>query len=244
MNGHHRWQERLLPKLEKRVSAHADIYYFHDTTAAKDIDRVVDRREEAIGEIMKFLGLDPGCVRIRLVLFEDDNTKARETGYRGEGWAEGDMAIELYGPEGRCDPYHETTHILASRLGDPPKAFYEGLAVYIAERFGKGRPEQEGQPPRLYDRARASKQSESWLTLEMLLTCTEFGGHPARYAQAGAFVKFLIDEYGKGLFLRAYTQLRVPADEMTKKQNKGMLDRLYGMSMDELERQWHKALGV
>jgi len=79
-----------------------------------------------------------------------------------------------------------------------------------------------------------------------LLTYTEIGPGwsrpPVAYPEAGAFVKFLIDTYGKEKFLQAYKNLTSSRIRSVLEQNQGELEKLYGSSLPNLEKQWIEAL--
>lgn len=67
---------------------------------------------------------------------------------------------------------------------------------------------------------------------------------PVSYAQAGAFVKFLIDAHGKEKFLKAYKALRNSGNRGVRAQNKRTLKKIFGRSFRELESQWEKAFAT
>lgn len=239
------WEERLLPKMSKRATAHFDIYYRQGSTAAHDIERIAERREKGYQAICEFLGCE-ARPRIRLVLFEDQDVKFRETGHHGAGWAFDATNVEVYNENEQLDPYHETTHVLAGSLGHPPALFNEGLAVYMAERLGAPALKNLGGADFLLDQrvAEFRKQME-WIPLEELLTYTEIGSDrtrpPVSYAEAGAFVKFLNEAYGNDKFLKAYKSLKNSADAAVRQQNRKEIERIYGKAATMLEEEWRQA---
>ncbi|MDH4180115.1 MAG: hypothetical protein OEV33_06350, partial [Armatimonadota bacterium] len=242
------WQDRLLPQLEKRASAHFDIYYAKGSTAERDIDEIAQKKEAGYQAVCGFLGAKDD-VRIRLVLFEDQDTKLNETGHMGMGWATGTTVVEVYNDSVQLDPYHETTHILAGSLGNPPALFQEGFAVYMSERLGS-QPLNDlgGGSLSVYERARQLHREGEWIPLEELLTYTEIGSSesrpPVAYAEAGAFVKFLVDSYGKAKFLEAYGALQNSDSQPIHEQNAEALQRVCGKSVASLDLQWHAAMGL
>jgi hypothetical protein len=124
------------------------------------------------------------------------------------GWAYGSTMVEVYGPEGRLDPFHETTHVLMRHAGSPPAAYNEGFAVYMSQRLGADPlATLGGGTASLHARARQIANEGQWISLETLLGFDEIGSQPntpIAYAQAGSFVQFLIDTYGRDKFLRLY----------------------------------------
>ncbi|HUW20396.1 MAG TPA: hypothetical protein VMW16_13950 [Sedimentisphaerales bacterium] len=240
------WEERLLPQMEKHSTKHFDIYYQRGSPAEKEIEKIARDREAGYGAICEFLGKD-SQVKIKLILFEDEKTKWFETGHQGRGWAYGNTTVEVYNQQEQLDPYHETTHVLMGSLGNPPALFNEGFAVYMSERLGAHALEDlGGRQATIYERARELKTKGEWIELEELIAYTEIGSvesrPPVAYAEAAAFVKFLIDNYGKEKFLRAYKKLKSSDNEKVHKRNVKRLAGIYGKSLEELEKQWKDAL--
>ncbi len=242
------WQDRLLPQLEKRTTEHFDIYYGKGSTAERDIDQIAERRESGYREVEEFLG-QTADARIQLVFFEDERTKLEETGHMGMGWATGSTIVEVYNEDQRLDPYHETTHILAGPVGNPPALLTEGLAVYLSERLGApALKEMSGAELSVYERVRQLKEAGEWIAPERLLTYAEIGSAesqpPVAYAEAGAFVKFLVDAHGRDKFLEAYATLKNSSEPEVHAQNQQALERIYASSLDALDREWHAAMGI
>lgn len=240
--GWQNWEERLLPKMEKHSIAHFDIYYFKDSTAEKEIDKIANQKEKGLKQICQFLGKDSD-VRIRVVLFESRESKHQETGHQGMGWAFGNTIVEVYNSKEQLDPYHETTHILINPYGNPPALFNEGFAVYISELLGAYALEDlSGGQLSIYERTRELKNKSEWIDLQQLITYTEIGSlesrPPISYPEAAAFVKFLIDKYGKDKFFKTYKTLKNSNKKAIQQQNIKKLQRIYGKSLAELENEW------
>lgn len=236
------WKERLIPKMERHSTEHFDIYSFKDSTAHKNIDTIARQREKGYDEVCKFLGKQTNA-HIYLIFFEDEDTKLKETGHQGMGWAEGFMVVEVYNKKENLDPYHETVHVLIRDFGNPPAMFNEGFAVYMSERLGACALEDlGGGRATIYERCKEIKASGQWISLRELMTYTEIGSTqsqpPISYAEAGGFVKFLIDTYGKDKFLQAYKTLNNSADKIVLRKNAELLKQIYGKSLAQLDRQW------
>lgn len=232
----------LLATMRKRTARHFDVYYMKNSTAERDIEKIVEERDTGYDEICKFLGLTSDK-RITLVFFEDMQSKRSETGHQGAGLARGTMIVEVYNQTMYLDPFHETTHILAKSIGRPPAIFNEGLATYMSERLGSpALREFGGGESSLYERVRELRGKGDWIPLGELLSYTEIGPGWSRpriaYPEAGAFVKFLVDTYGKDKFLHAYQSLTNSKTRSVLKQNEGKLENIYGFSQADLERQW------
>jgi beta-lactamase regulating signal transducer with metallopeptidase domain len=232
------WEQRLLPKTVKRSTKHFDIYYFRDSTAEDHIARIAAQKEESYRNICQFLDKDFD-IRIRAILFEDKQSKHRATGHHGAGWAYGNTIVEVYNEQEQVDPYHETTHILMGRLGSPPALLNEGFAVYM--QVGHVWKNEH------INVTSAGLAKQGKLTpLSELITRTEIGSRSddgeVAYPQSASFVKFLIDEYGKDRFLRAYNELKASNDTAIHQQNAEKLMQIYGKSLPQLEQQWRTML--
>lgn len=238
------WQERLLPMLEKRTTKHFDIYYFKGSTAGKEIEQIIKEKEKGFAEICRFLDKDSDQ-RIKMVFFEDGETKRRVTAHQGAGWAFGNTIVEIYNEEQKLDPYHETVHILMHPFGNPPVLFSEGFAVYMSERLGaKALKNLSGGQSSIYQRVRELKSKNEWIPLDELITYTNIGSAqsrpPVSYPEAASFVKFLIDSYGKDKFLETYKILEHSGNKQIQKRNIEKLTNIYGKSLIELGKQWEE----
>jgi hypothetical protein len=238
----------LLPRLEHRATAHFDVYYAADSLAARDIASISQARESGYDAISEFLGLAVRP-RIRLIFFADADAKTAWTLSLGSGFAYGTTVIELYNDDVRLEPIHETTHILSSRVGNPPAIFNEGFAVYMAERLGAPALKYLGGDMKsMYERARELKAAGQWIPLPELVRYTDIGPMESRptlaYPEAGAFVKFLVETYGKEKFLAAYRDLRNSSDQAVQQQNVAALEEIYGKSIAELNHLWLAAMGI
>jgi hypothetical protein len=236
------WEDRVLPKMEKRSATHFDVYYFKDSAAAREIDRIAKQKDSGFEQICQFLGKDSD-VRIRLVLFEDGQTKQQVTGHQGGGWAYGHTIVEIYNEKEKQDPYHETTHILMGPFGGPPALFNEGFAVYMSERLGTRAMEGfGGGQATIHQRAKALKDKGEWIELRELLGYTEIGPAQSRpqiaYPEAASFVKFLIDTCGKDKFLQAYRTLRNSSDKGIQQGNVRNLEQICDRTLGTLQQEW------
>lgn len=240
------WQERLLPKMQKRSSGHFDIYYYKGSSAEREIKKIAEEREKGYQEICNFLDKS-GDIRVRVVFFEDGKTKAWETGHRGAGWAFDQTIVEVYNEKEKLDPYHELCHILTRSYGDPPALFNEGFAVYMTERLGAPALKSLGGGLlTVAEKVKKLKSENQWIPLEELISYTEIGSDESRweisYPEAASFVQFLIKKFDKEKFLQAYKSLKNPDDKSIHQENQKTLAAIYGLSLSELERQWEAAI--
>ncbi len=64
------------------------------------------------------------------------------------------------------------------------------------------------------------------------------------YPEAASFVKFLIDEYGKERFLRAFKTLKSSQEDAIRRKNVTALERIYDMPLVDMKKQWHEHLAA
>jgi hypothetical protein len=240
------WEEHALPRMNKHVTEHFDIYFFRDSTAARQIEQIAQDKERGYKEICGFLGADPN-VRIRLVLFEDKAAKHWETGHQGMGWAYDKTIVEVYNEKESLDPFHETVHILMGSVGSPPALFNEGFAVYMSQRLGaRALEDLSGGHATIDERARELKGRGEWTELAELMSYTEIGSAESRppiaYPEAASFVKFLVDTYGKDKFLQVCRTLKNSDNQDVCAQNTAELAAIYGESWPQLQAAWEAAL--
>lgn len=238
-------RERILGSMEHRTAHHFDIYYKKNSAAEREIDQIAEARDSGFDQICQFLGIESD-VRILLVFFEDMESKRQETGHQGAGMASGTNIVEVYNDEIKLDPFHETTHILSSGIGSPPAIFNEGLATYMSERLASPPLKNlGGGESSLYERVRENKSKGNWIPLKELLTYMEIGPDWSKptiaYPEAGSFNKFLVDTYGKEKFLQAYASLSNSKIKSVHEQNEKKLEKIFGVSLADLEEQWIKA---
>lgn len=236
------WEQALLLSMEKLSTEHFDIHYFKGSTAERELASLARTREQGYAAAAQLLG-STSSTRIRLILFEDMRTKVRNTGHQGMGLATGSTIVEVYNEKDHLDPYHETTHVLMSPFGNPPAIFTEGVAVYMSEELGAPALRNLGGADyAVYARVRDIKQKGEWIPLTELLTYTEIGSEESRpaisYPEAGAFVKYFIEKFGKDAFLAAYGKLDSSDDPKVRRTNQEEMEGICGMSLQALEDDW------
>src|SRR6185369_11438722 len=114
--------------------------------------------------------------KIRLVFYPDAETKRKEIGHAGAGYAFSNNIVEVYNEKTKLDPFHELAHILAGKLGDPHAMFNEGFAVYISEKLGSDALRYLGSAGKTIDAVTGEHfKEEKLFKLEDLLGFTEIG---------------------------------------------------------------------
>jgi len=238
----------LLAKTLMFSTQHFEIHYFKNSTAERELSSIAQAKERAYDRIVESLGL-PRNQKILFFLFEDMKAKFLDTGSIGLGFGgtvNGTPIMgEVYNRKQRCDAYHELTHVLTD--GEPPAVLNEGVATYMSERLGGAHALRYlgGGDQALYAQVRDFKQKGEWIDLKELLSYSNIGSQGSRsvlaYVEAGAFVKYLIETYGKDQFIEAYKNLKKTDDPKVLQQNQQELERIYGCSLQKLEKDWERA---
>jgi hypothetical protein len=122
------------------------------------------------------------------------------------------------------DP-HEIVHRVAAEIGNPGLFFHEGLAVALGDR-GRVQGKKAGKL------ARAGLRRA---TFDSFLH--RFDRSAEAYAVAGAFVEFLLDEYGGGA-LREFFESNGHAGRPSPE----AFQRVFGASLDEAADRWQASL--
>jgi hypothetical protein len=224
---------------EKRETSHLVIYCPKGRDAEANLDAIAAQREQAFQKISAMLGVsypEP----IHVVFYADAETKTKDTGSTGAGESRGNNVIEVYG---QLDPYHELTHVLAGRLGDPPAMFNEGLAVYVAERMGADALKTLGSPGKKVDEAvQAHRSQGQFIPIDKLFTYTDIGPEGTEpsisYPEAASFVKFLISKYGLEKFRQGYASLQNTDDAAGVQKNEEAFRAIYGAFPGDLQAEW------
>jgi hypothetical protein len=231
----------------RRETQHLDIWAWRGSRAERDLTGIAARRERALTSIAQLLGV-PVPDTVRLVFYPDSASYAWETGYVGVGQALGTTLLEIHNDSVQLNPYHELVHIVASKLGEPPALFREGLAVYLSERLGSDALKLLGSPGRTVDGATCVYARRGLLIpLDSLFDFPEIGSPASRFAvaypEAASFVKFLIERYGFERFRQAYGALRDSDSTAAQEGNRVSFQRTIGVSVPRAEGRWREHLG-
>ncbi|MGD0578212.1 MAG: hypothetical protein ABSC08_04725 [Bryobacteraceae bacterium] len=223
-----------LSRFRTRETRHFVIYYLPNSLAARDIDQIAVRRDAGFEKVSEVLGARSD-LRIRLVLFPDAESKTKETGHQGAGWAFGNNVVAIYNDSTKLNPYHETAHILAATLGDPAAVFNEGFATYVSELLGSDALADLGSRGMSCAGAVvAHRQAGQYILLETLLTFDDIGPENSQpkisYAEACSLVGYLIGKHGFDKFRQAYASVAPGATDQ--------LQKIYGASLADIERGW------
>jgi hypothetical protein len=200
------------------ISRHGplEIYAWKGSLAEHHLDAIAAERLGAVESIAQLLSVQ-APERIRIVFYPDEVRKIDQTGHQGRGWAFGTTLVEVYSEDVRLDPYHELVHVIANALGSPPPILNEGLAVYASELLGADALRLLGFPGTPVHRAVCKiRNSPDYIPLTDLLALDNIGGDEnsaaREYAQAGSFVKYLVERHGWERFRETYSALSARED--------------------------------
>lgn len=226
-----------LDPFEYFTTEHIVFYCSPNTLAYKDIKEIMLQHESALKNVCDFAGVSPKQ-KIAIFFYPDQATKKMCTLHTGDGLARGNMIAQVYNEQMKLDPYHELTHVVMGQIGNPPALFNEGFAVYM-------------QTGHIWNGQHVDKTTTDLLKsgklgpLSKLFLRTEIGSQnndgEIAYPVSASFVKFLLDNYGRERFIKAYKKLRNNNTDIKK--NNSYIEEVFGFSIDELEKQWHNFLG-
>ena len=219
-----------LPKLIKYASEHYVFHYVAGSIAEKDIEKIVMIQENCFKDICKFLNIYP-TFKIQYFLLETPELVGELYGDHDpcNGFANPPNEIyAVYNNKIKCIGYHEDAHIISYLINRPHSVFLrEGLAMY-------------------FDKIWWNKSNEEWvrifidnnkyLEIKELLNNDFFLDHSDEitYPIAGAFIKYLIDQYGTDLFISIY---KYKGDNLLRK-----IESSYTSKIEIIEKEFLKSL--
>ena len=190
-----------LPKLIKYSSKHYIFHFVKDSLAENDIDKIVSIQEKCYKEISSFLNVSL-TFKIDYFLLETPELVGNIYGDNDpcNGFANLPNEIyAVYNDKVKCIGYHEDTHIISYILNKPESIFIrEGLAMYF-DKVWWNKSNDEW--------VRIFLKSDRYINIKNLIQNKFFLNHSDEitYPIAGAFVKYLINRYGKELFISVYS---------------------------------------
>ncbi len=234
------WAEKYrngarIPPFEVVSTEHFVFYVLPDSPAERDIETIKSRRAQSMKEICAFLGVSFDKP-VNFFLFGDAPSKRWCMSHQGDGLAFGTTIAEIYNKDVHVDPAHELTHIVASQTGNPPALLSEGLAVYMQAGHKWNDEDVDVTAGELLRDGKLAPLTE-------LIKRSEIGSRPddgkVAYPQSGSFVKFLIDRYGRGQFLKLYGNLNTSAED-----NVWHFRNVLGVELESAEQEWREALSA
>jgi hypothetical protein len=200
-------------------------HYLTGTAAERDIAAITLTADEAFEQVEEQLGV----TRQNKVVF---TLLSRLLGHGG--FASDEISVTYIDRDpahsGLINVFkHEGTHILDRQIArERPTLMTEGLAVYVAGGHFK--------PEDLEKRAAALLILEDYIPLTELADDFYNSQHEIGYLEAGAFIKFLVDNFGWEKFKAFYASFQsAPSDSAVLD---AALRANFNQSLAELEAQW------
>ena len=214
------------------ISKCCTLHYISDTAAARDIQSIVQTADAAMAFVEKRLTTQQ-TKPLEVYLID------RVLGHGG--FAGDTIAISYldrdYAGGGLLEVFrHEGTHLLDRQIahGERPALFGEGFAVYITGGHFKLEP--------LPQRAAALLKTDRYIPLRDLANNFYPSQHESGYLEGGAFIDYLIQRNGFKTFIDLYDGMARKPGESDAEMIDREMQTVYGVGLDELEREWQAYL--
>lgn len=225
-------------------SGNITILYYGDESDAALARRLADAGQTTLARLQTEIGVALEKP-VRVYVYHTDQDMQAALSPRSEGYDErvltlgvavADDALLLLGshPDVRQTLSHELSHIVVGLATENPYAplprwLDEGLAMYA-----------EGQMPPGNTRAlRQAVERDALISIRSLSAYTGDAGQvDLYYGETFSLVEFMLNEYGRdkmGQLLQVFKEGTLPDDA---------LQQVYGLSIDRLEEEWRKSLGL
>ncbi len=235
-----------LNNFTRKETDHFRIYCYKNSPSETEINKIANDRESGFRKISDLLQTTVQD-KIILMFYPNAEIKTRETGHTGSGLADGNYIVEIYNDSIKLNPFHETAHIIAGELGEPPALFNEGFAVYISEALGGDSIDSPSAPSKKINNVTADYfHNNNLIPLANLFKFAEIGSVESQYAiaypEAGSFIKFIIEKYGIDKFLETYKSLENSYDPIISNNNRKRFEEIYNISLTDIEQLWLSSL--
>lgn len=182
-----------------KESENYKFHYLKNSLAEKEIDLIIKEQEQVLKDLERFFNLK---VPFKIQYFLLNNYK-QISHYYGEdveysGFAMfPDKVYALYNEEIKCTGHHEDAHIVSNLIGRPPSFIEEGIAMYFDKTWW-------GEENEWWVRKYIKEETYINITKLMYDEDKLYLNAIITYPIAGAFTKFLIDQYGKNNYIKLY----------------------------------------
>lgn len=210
----------------KFSSKNYDFHFLRDSIAEKDIQEIAELQENCYKEICSYLNIQPN-IRIQYYLLDTPELVGEMYGDNEpcNGFASPpDSIYAVYNEEVKCIGPHEDAHILSYTINRPKSTFIrEGLAMFFDKLWWDKTNE---------DWVRSFLQENKYIDINQLLLDDVFINYSdaITYPIAGAFTKFLLENYGINKYISLY---RYTGDDFENKAKE-----VYKKEIDDLEKEF------
>lgn len=212
--------------MEKFSSENYDFHFLRDSIAENDIEEIAELQENCYKEICSYLSIQPN-IRIQYYLLDTPELVGEIYGDNEpcNGFASPpDSIYAVYNEEVKCIGPHEDAHILSYTINRPKSVFIrEGLAMFFDKLWWDKTNE---------DWVRSFLQENKYIDINQLLLDDVFFNYSdaITYPIAGAFTKFLLENYGINKYISLY---RYTGDDFENKAKE-----VYKKEIDDLEKEF------
>lgn len=212
--------------MEKFSSENYDFHFLRDSIAENDIKEIAELQENCYKEICSYLSIQPN-IRIQYYLLDTPELVGEIYGDNEpcNGFASPpDSIYAVYNEEVKCIGPHEDAHILSYTINRPKSVFIrEGLAMFFDKLWWDKTNE---------DWVRSFLQENKYIDINQLLLDDVFFNYSdaITYPIAGAFTKFLLENYGINKYISLY---RYTGDDFENKAKE-----VYKKEIDDLEKEF------
>ena len=215
----------------KQETEHYIFFYFKDSEAHKDIDKIKSIQEIGFDNVIKSLNIKVPYKKISYYFYP--NKKVKKV-LMGDDWyaqaVVGEFCVHvLYTKKIKPVGPHEDVHLLTSGWGDSVGFFEEGLAESFVGHAWDGKPHEyyvaDGYKNRYYPQIRDFFVQQTWMDTDDNLAIYF-------YSLAASFTNFLINKFGFGKYLDFYKRIK---RENKLKNNVEIFEKIFCVSMDSIE---------
>lgn len=230
---------------EKKETSHYIFYYFKDSLAENDIEKILQEKEKQYKKIISFLGVKNRkkikyylypSIKIKKKLMGDDslgNAIWKKLKIKGDSVETKKFEIHVvYSKRYKFIGEHEDTHLLSLPWGLSIYLFQEGLAQFMeGNLFGRD----------IDDLSRELVKNKENYSIVWLFNNRNWRNLNPKilYPIVGSFVRFLIKKYGKEKFKRVY---RETSREKNLRDDTKIVRKIYLKPVEKLEKEWIKYL--
>ena len=202
-------------------SSHFDYYFESGSPASRDIAAIEARFEHDYSHIVTLLGDKEANLHVDAFIVDSRARMKQLCGHESNGLAVGNVILFVYGDSIKALGAHEPTHLLSQFLWGTPHGVWltEGLAVYADD---------EWQALPLHGICKQLNADRKLIPISSLFDDHQFrrSSEMVTYPEAGSFMKFLYERYGRDAVKALWTQ---GAESIPK---------VFGESLTQLESEW------
>lgn len=212
--------------LQRYISDHYIFNYIADSIASSEIQAIAKEQEQCFLDITSFLGVAPSF-KIKYYFLDTPELVGQLFGDNQpcNGFADfPDEIYAVYNKDIKCVGHHEDAHIISHIINEPNSSFIvEGLAMYFDKTWW-------GEPNAKW--VKTFLQNDKYIHIRQLLDDEIFLSKSDKitYPIAGAFTKYLLETFGKKLYLEFY--------KYSGNQIADEIERIYKKNIDLLEKEF------